>query len=260
MIFYHESDKREPASQMSSATLAIDNHQKPDQKSGNHQVPDVKLAKSESNKHSARSEEHVNNLNQCDDPLDIIPPCIPVIMIMDLTSSLSTQTHLFIQDQVPAQEYVFLANLPPWIPGEEIVNHFEIMVGDVERSYMFLNENGVYSCCMAIVFKNQPDARKAYHIYHGKVFEGYQTDVSYYIQIDGQRQEDENVVSIRSESIFELNDKKQLRINSSEQNQRAHNSFNRQFDKKEILAHPPEMELILKQLKLEVEKNNQLQS
>ena len=119
MIFFTKSIKWSPFLRCLLPLWRL-TYQKPGQKFRNQHVLDATLAIPNSNNPLTRLNESNNNLNQCNDPLDIIQPCILVIMIMDSTSSSATQMHVFIQNKVPAQEYVFLANLPPWIAGGKL--------------------------------------------------------------------------------------------------------------------------------------------
>ncbi len=109
-----------------------------------------------------------NQKRQLKVPGEDFPPFVPEIIVVNNVLPPPAASPSFIDNRKVADvEYLLLSNLPPSVHGADIVEHFELMIGDVEQYTMFADENGTYSGTLAVVFVHPPDARRAYKTYDG---------------------------------------------------------------------------------------------
>lgn len=149
-----------------------------------------------------------NQKRQLQMPGADFPPFVPEVIVMDRVLPPPTKSPAFVDNRkMPDVEYLLLTNLPPSVHGADIVEHFELMVGDVEQYTMFADENGHYSGSMGVVFVHPPDTRRAYKTYDGMLFEGhnqlwYKVEVAYFTNGQRSYQKEKDSATAATDGVF----------------------------------------------------------
>ena len=128
----------------------------------------------------------------CEKSLIDIPPYV------DTNDFSVTGRDILTTSQCPASEFLYLSNLPPLVNMDELIDHVEIMIGeiDIQKSQMIFDSNNVYTRSIVFSFKHAPDALRAFHLYNGKLFDGYQMCAVYYTNVQHKTSLDLNVLLV----------------------------------------------------------------
>ncbi|EFX77434.1 hypothetical protein DAPPUDRAFT_247492 [Daphnia pulex] len=98
--------------------------------------------------------------------------------------------------------YLVVSDLPPSVHVDEIIEHFELMIGDVAQHTMLADEKGEYYGAMAVAFFHPLDARRAYKTYDGMLLEGNRIQVAYFINGQRSYQKEEEPLLAATDGVF----------------------------------------------------------
>ncbi|EFX77437.1 hypothetical protein DAPPUDRAFT_106027 [Daphnia pulex] len=98
--------------------------------------------------------------------------------------------------------YLVVSDLPPSVHVDEIIEHFELMIGDVAQHTMLADEKGEYYGAMTVAFVHPLDARRAYKTYDGMLLEGNRVQVAYFINGQRSYQKEEEPLLAATDGVF----------------------------------------------------------
>jgi hypothetical protein len=121
-------------------------------------------------------------------------------LVDDVASPTAASSSFIDTNKETVVEYLIISNLPPSVPGADIVDDFQqLLIGSVKHYTTFTDENSHYIGTMAVEFVNPPDARRAYKTYDGMLFEDqnklwYKAEVVHYVKRQRSSQTEEESV------------------------------------------------------------------